>query len=436
MIKIHDGLTVSWFDYLYMIVMLIYMGQATPETRCMISGNIFQEFIPIMIPIVLTGILIYFHKIAFDNVNLQKILGLFFIWCLLTAIKYGYGLGSHQAVGLSFFLFYAVFIAYIHIRVFKKNFFCIFEHAMKYMCLLSMLLWILYLVFPGFFSAIFHASSEVTYGNNFLYLYTWMDPSQGQVYYDIPRNAGFSWEPGRFAILICLALSFNILRTNWSWRNNYTLWIFLCTLLTTFSTTGYMIAIIIISLWLLQKKGGGYKFLFFIVLAFSVYTYTSIDFLGDKIDEQTNFQDMMFKVDEQINSSNMLGEEEYFASLDRFSALYFELQNILHDPILGYSQITTNSFFYQNISTNLRLTGGLLKLFGWFGIPLGLILYIILYNSSKKIAYDYGYSGIAGWLVFICMLLASVSYSIYGVPILTTTWYYGIFSKKHEIGRV
>ena len=108
MVKINKHLSVSWFDYFYMIVMMIYMGQATHETHCMAYGNIVNDFIPIMIPIVLTGVLIYKHRISFDNSNLRKMFGIFIIWCLLAAIKYGYGLGSNQAIVLAFYLFYAI----------------------------------------------------------------------------------------------------------------------------------------------------------------------------------------------------------------------------------------------------------------------------------------------------------------------------------------
>ncbi len=409
---------------------MVYMGQATPETRCMVSGNIMHEYIPILIPIVLTGALIYKHRISFDNGNIRKIFGVFFIWCLLVAFKYGYGLGSNQAIGLTFFLFYAILIAYVHVNVFKKNFFDIFEHAMKWMCIFSLLLWGAYFLFPSTLTSLFHASQEVAYGNNFLYLYTWMDPAKGQLYLGIPRNAGFSWEPGRFAIIICIAICFNILRTNWSFKN-ITFWIFLFTLLTTFSTTGYVICVITLSLWLLLRRGLKYKIMFVLVFAFSIYSYTSLDFLGEKIEEQSDIQQMLTKADYQITEANR--QDTYYASLDRFTALYFESQNVLNDPILGYTQITTNSYFSKNFSNNISLTGGFLKLFGWFGIPLGLLLYMILFRSSIKIANDYCYDGVANYMIFICLIMASVSYTIYGIPIFTTFWYYGLFSNRHEI---
>ena len=52
----------SWFNYFYMLVMIIYMGQATRETACMTGGSLVKQFIPIFIPIFLTLVLLYKNK--------------------------------------------------------------------------------------------------------------------------------------------------------------------------------------------------------------------------------------------------------------------------------------------------------------------------------------------------------------------------------------
>ena len=54
----------GWFEIFYMLVMVIYMAQATPETGRMIGG-LSGNPIPFLLPIILTYILWKKHPISF-----------------------------------------------------------------------------------------------------------------------------------------------------------------------------------------------------------------------------------------------------------------------------------------------------------------------------------------------------------------------------------
>ena len=56
------------FSIFYMLIMVIYMGQATPETSRMIGG-LSGNPIPLLIPIILTFILCQKNPISFRNRN-------------------------------------------------------------------------------------------------------------------------------------------------------------------------------------------------------------------------------------------------------------------------------------------------------------------------------------------------------------------------------
>ena len=42
-----DNQKCSKFDYFYMLVIIIYLGQATRDTACMTGGSLIRQFVPI-----------------------------------------------------------------------------------------------------------------------------------------------------------------------------------------------------------------------------------------------------------------------------------------------------------------------------------------------------------------------------------------------------
>ena len=74
---------VGIFEYLYMFVMVIYLGQMTPQTGRMV-GTISGDPVPFLLPIVLTVILVFKNPISFLNRRLTFVLIIFAIWSILT----------------------------------------------------------------------------------------------------------------------------------------------------------------------------------------------------------------------------------------------------------------------------------------------------------------------------------------------------------------
>ena len=435
MVNISKNLKIDWFEYICMFIVVIYMGSATADTKCMQGADIKNQLVPIAIPLFMTILLAIRNKVVFKNVNLRKILLIFFFWCAAETVKFGFGFGSYQAIGFAFFLFYAILVAYIHSQVFGKEYFQIIEQIIVVLSVVSLGLWCIAVFMPSFANTLFKSSisQEVTYGNSFMYIFTWMDPAKGQIYGGIPRNAGWAWEPGRYAIMLCLGICFNVLRNgNITFRKNKNLLILLIALLTTQSTTGYSTLLILWSLYNFNGKGLVAKLSLLFVVLVSFIAITSLDFMGDKFEKQTNFTEEMNNIDNQISvAENRLSEGEYWMSLNRAPSAYFECYNIGHDPILGYTQIPLYSYFYNEISTNVRLTGGLMKILAEFGIPLGLYLYILLYKSSVAIASEYPDKRRMKFLIFVCFLLSSISYVLFCVPVFMTIWFYGQFAKRN-----
>lgn len=420
------------FEVLYLFVIVIYMAQATPETSRMV-GTISGNPIPLLLPIVLSYILCKRHNISFHNRNLHVVLIVYLVWAFCSIIKYG--IYTTRELSYHFFMIYAIVIAYIHCQVYGDKLLPIYENIMVFLCKIAVLGWLIAVLVP-FSATFFRLFPETGFGNNVFYLFTWMDPAKGQVYSGIIRNAGCSWEPGRFAIMVTLAMFCNLCQNGIKFKKNKNIWWFIIALVTTQSTTGFVSALILYTIFLIKKFNLKYIIITLVIMVPVVYGIVQLDFMGEKITtKMTGAQDVSQREQTFAYAATKYEEGEYVGSIDRFDAMVFEWMNVKNDPILGYSRNVEHSYFRTNISNNYVLANGLVKVFGMYGIFLGLYFFYILYRSSKKIAQDSNAQRILAMFILFC--LSAISYQILAIPIFTTFWFYGLFSQmktnKREI---
>ena len=419
------------FSIFYMLIMIIYMAQATRETSRMIGG-LSGNPIPFLIPIVLTFILCKKNPISFNDKKFYIVILLYLVWAISSLIKYGY---NTEDISYHIFMIYAIIIAYIHNKVFGYKIVPIYENCMVLFCKIAFWLWLIAVLVPAS-SFVFRLFPETGYGNSILYLFTWMDPAKGQVYSGIIRNAGCSWEPGRFAIMVTLAMFCNLCQNGIKFKKNKNIWWFIIALVTTQSTTGFVSALILYTIFLIKKFNLKYIIITLVIMVPVVYGIVQLDFMGEKITtKMTGAQDVSQREQTFAYAATKYEEGEYIGSIDRFDAMVFEWMNVKNDPILGYSRNVEHSYFRTNISNNYVLANGLVKVFGMYGIFLGLYFFYILYRSSKKIAQDSNAQRILAMFILFC--LSAISYQILAIPIFTTFWFYGLFSQmktnKREI---
>jgi hypothetical protein len=292
---------------------------------------------------------------------------------------------SSSNLSYYFFLIYAIFIAFIHIKVYGRDLFPIYEHIMVVFSTISLTLWGVAVLLP-FTSAFFHLFPETGFGNNVLYFFNWMDPEKGQIYGSLIRNAGCSWEPGRFAIMLIPAIFFNLSREGIKFRENKRIIVLLAALASTMSTTGYSIAILLYAIsWF--KSFTVKKAIFFVALVLPLCWYLfSLDFMTEKIQDRMDYEEYS---EERMNAYDYYEKkygDEYMGSLDRFESASFDWINFQQEPLLGYGRNTDHSWFRQEITENFVLTGGLVKILSQFGAFIGLLLYALLFYSSFKIS--------------------------------------------------
>lgn len=420
------------FEYWYLVVMVIYASKVTPETTKM-NGGLSGNPLPFLIPILLTLILLYRNKISFKNNQLLQLLGVSFLWICLITIKYSAFNTGFQSY--NFFLIYAILIAYVHIKVYGKSFCNIYEDIMVKFSIISLLLWLFGFLLPGPAASFFHLFPSVEAisggGNHVFYLYNWFDPTISKSnYVNIPRNSGCCFEPGYFASMLCIAVLCNCFRNGLKIKNKNFL-ILSVALLTTFSTTGYLVYFVILTTFYIKSFSfASVLKLCFIVVPLSIYVM-NLDFMGEKILQKSNLKEENHRFHSAESYHAKQGDVEFHVSLDRIQSLYFESQNILNDPILGYSRDVSKSWFGQTFISNYSLTGGLLKVIGQFGLVFGLFLYVLLFRSSKSLSDESNLK--RSYILVIVMMLISVSYGYFGTPIFMTFWLYGVFGKLNNI---
>lgn len=399
----------------------------TPETGRMVGG-LSGNPIPLLIPIVLTVILLIRNPISFSHRDLWLLVGVMLCWSIAVCFKFNDV--SSNSISYYFFLLYAIFIAYIHIRIYGSDLFPIYEHIIVVFSVISLCLWVVGMLFPAT-SSFFHLFPDTSNGNNVFYLFHWTDPEKCQVYYDfVVRNQGCSWEPGRFAIMIIPAVYINLSREGVTFRGNKRIIILLLALASTFSTTGYSITLLLYTLfWFDRFNLKSVLSFVFIALPLAIFIF-SLDFMGEKIDDRVRFEGLTRGRMSSINYNAKEHGDEYVGSLDRFESAYFEWINFQHEPLLGYGRNWDYSWFRQQISKNYALTGGVVKIFSQYGIFIGFFLYLLLIYSSNKISQTRHYQRRTA--LAMALLLSSISYPIFGIPVFTAFWLYGLFGYEED----
>ena len=426
MVKILDNLFYPIYEYLYLFVMVIYMAQMTPETGRMV-GRLSGDPIPFLIPIILTIILLVRNPISFKNMKLWILTSIMAAWTIAVCYKFH----DHTPSNLSFyvFLFYAIFIAFIHIRVYGRDLFPIYEHIMVVFSAISLCLWGISVLFPET-DDFFQLFPQTGYGNNVLYLFNWMDPAKGQFYGSIIRNAGCSWEPGRFAIMLIPAIVTNLSRKGITFWGNPKIIILLLALASTMSTTGYSIVFLVYAIFWLNDFST-IRILSFVLIAIPLAVAVfSLDFMGEKIQDRVNFEGLTRERVHNIKYNAKTYGDEYVGSFDRFESAYLDWINFQKEPLLGYGRNNDYSWFYQEVSRNYALTGGLVKILSQYGIFMGFLLYALLFYSSIKISRTCWYQ--QKFAFAVVLLVSSLSYLVFCIPIFTAFWLYGLWGYEED----
>ncbi|SHF43597.1 hypothetical protein SAMN05444274_105210 [Mariniphaga anaerophila] len=252
-----------------------------------------------------------------------------------------------------------------------------------------------------------------------LLIYTSFYPFPGEV---VARNSGMFWEPGAFSGYLILALLFIALKNRKFQIGPYRKeipWI-LIGLLTTMSTTGFIVLGVIITINSLQNYKFGKLVFMPIAIIIMYYSYYSLDFMKEKIDYQ-------YSLVKNMNENDV--------SNTRMGAFYMDLKYIKSQPIIGNGlHIKTRFRFHHNVTGDIGHGNGMSNFMASWGIPLFLFWLFCVFKFALKVSRSYWTSFS---VLFIIILLLQgeqfLNYPVFLSFFFLPFVYQNILSKKNKI---
>jgi len=269
----------NFFDYLFIFLIL--------QFTCVPFWTGYRLLLAFLIIIAL---FLYFrisHSFKFDKILIL----LFFIYSFIDIIQ-GFIWGFSFISLLSSFSFTFLF-CYLLYKIYGYEFLILFEKVFRILVIISMIIWIAQNWIPGIDniikSTILHLDKYSTdQWPRSMLIYTYWDGLKKESYL-FTRNAGFLHEPGAFATFIMLAIIINYTRGISLFNKKNILYI--CAMISTVSTAGYL-SLIIFSLLLMHQKSA--RLISIAVLPFilygSIYSYHHFSFMQNKIEDQITNQ--------------------------------------------------------------------------------------------------------------------------------------------------
>jgi hypothetical protein len=416
---------ISFFENLFVLMLILYGGMGN---TFFVSLSYTENPIGLFLPVFLSVILIVKWKVKFD-IQFCILIYLFDFYFFAVSIKY-------NDIHPNFFIIFLLkfFIVYAAIKALKFNLFIIYEKFLYYLAIIGLLMWGIQIVLGGdtlydYFSKIYLIKSTSFVSSDGLnaIIYS-VIPSSGLSSYNfrIPRNCGYAWEPGGFAVYICLALFINLFITNSNGNSKKRFWVLLLALVSTQSTTGYIIFTVLIIYYTINKRLNKVLLLLPIVITSLIFIF-SLPFMKNKIIELFAETKTIDQITEQsIDSENSVNTQR-FAS---FTIAFIDFRN---NPILGLASHKEETWTYK-LGANISTISGVGNVLAQYGIVGFLFFIISSIKSSFLFSKNFIYKG--RFLLFLIILLISISYSIVLLPLMMSFWMFALFEYQEtkEIG--
>ena len=407
MIRLLDKSKITLFNYFFAFCFIvIYAGCATKFARELgdirTLGNAFA--------LGLTILFVILNRVRFTK-EYVAVIGVFLTYALITVVVYG--IMSTWWISVNFLL---LTYGFVLCKSFGKKLPAVFETVLYHMSIISIFFWAIMVISPSALALIvntFAFSEPHTEDGNVvanMIIYTLNDWNFGSNdFIVLLRNPGFAWEPGAFASMICLGLFCNMIRTNFRLYKNRALWVFVFTLLTTQSTTGLMIYIVMLFAWLLYKR----RFLPVILGLFIAAAVFSLPFVQDKLMAEI---ELTQEVDFLSPGSKNPG---------RLMSFLIDWHEFLRHPILGLGCNFEGTWINEQ-GLEISTISGIGELLSEYGAIITLLFFVMLIRSSRTINKDMGTTKV--WVLPIVIIGIMISYSLWRQPIFIAFWLYCMFS--------
>lgn len=298
-----------------------------------------------------------------------------------------------------------LFFAYVTVKHYSYHIAEYFEHIVVRLTLLALVLWFVEIVIgPATMGAMAPFDNYMHIYSKSFGLYSVITIFDAQTaFLGLPRNCGFCWEPGQFASLIVLALTFNLLRRNDRILNSKNFLILVLGLISTFSTTGFVTFAVLIFLKTIFAKVSVLQRIAYSVLLIVVFlTAMDLPFMREKIERHADV-DLFFS-----NSSNVFIGEAGHRTVERFEGMYLSWLNLQEKPWLGFGPNNGNSLTAREYPM-LVISNGNIYPIAMLGILIGVSFFFLLYKGTRRLS---GFLGNENkYILFLVIMMFSVSYN-------------------------
>ena len=324
-------------------------------------------------------------------------------------------LGSANLLGI-LNMYAKIFIAGFVIYINREQFIIRFLNVMFFISIVSLIFFSVDVLLNGMYKYI-PAPIVIDSKNFYFFYYSVTNPWLGMI-----RNPGIFWEPGVFSnyLVLSLAFTFPVLAILTK-AQKYKLLIVFITLLTTQSTTGYIVAFVVfLSSYLLKNKLKLIHIASFLIFIFMfIIVYNNSVFLKSKLEKQI------------VRSIDNNGEY----STDRLGTLLFDFYYIKKHPIIGNGlQLKTRYADHPNQILNADKSAGgngFSEFIVSYGLPFSIFFFYLIYSRINVIYNHRLFS-----LLFVLIIILNLQ----GEPLMTYPFYWGlifingkhIFPKDHN----
>ena len=243
----------------------------------------------------------------------------------------------------------------------------------------------------------------------------------------LPRNYGFCWEPGPFAVFVLIAIYFNTVLNNFKFRINKVQLILILTLISTQSTTG-LIGFLILYLYIIVFKSDlkASKLLAVpVFIIFIAFLYFSSEIFYEKVDTQL---ESATKLEETLDKS---ARKNIAYSAGRFGGFVIAWNDFKNSPIVGIGDSKTHSLGGAG-GSKVYIVNGLASILSMYGI-FGLLVFVFYLRKSSSV---YSLISTEGknfkYSFFIIMIISYFSFSFQVLPIIFSLTFISIFTKSKQ----
>lgn len=223
------------------------------------------------------------------------------------------------------------------------------------------------------------------------------------------RNWGPFWEPGAYQIYLITSLTFLMFEEIDFKHKNLLILIFLVTLGTVMSTTGFF-AIPFLLLAFIFDTSTNKKALFLKTIVVILATGFAVWFFSSEYFDIT-FTDKL----------------DMGADLDRFATIRYGLQLFLKKPIFGYSSAYTAQF-HEMAGTSFSITNTFIGNLVVYGLIVGLLSVALLYAFVR----GYRKSVLVTVLIFMALLISFSGENVLYCPMFSFLMFYRAYPRENH----